>query len=541
MKLKHCGRAFYKSVLCLLFFMSFQTNGSGQQINWVVSDTAQYAFNTAYASVAAVSGNNNEVFSAWMELFSFNYSQDLLGTYVVNSIDALGAKTLLHQIGPVAVVRSLKVRPNGDLIVSGTFMDSLVVDGATMFHVTQATQFARNAFVICYDSNGTLRWSRNLSSSLINLEEVDADAIDQNGNYWFAYMGFSSSNPLAVCVSESGQDSVTRVLPGIQSMLSDIVFDATGAMYLSGGIGSGNFSFGGLPVTITTAYNRFLAKMDLNGNGLWFNTIPDLTFSKNHIVIDDSAGIYLTGDLYDSVTVGGILLNGPNWVYDFLTVKYDSTGHIIWARDVPYGTSITGDLQLGSGRCIAISDNGYYQLVSYRGMTDYGNGQMVGGPSIQFNRGLSLLYFDKSGNLISHLDIPTSNGLWPYSILTNNSVGYITGTANGSQQIGPIAINTSTNSTFFSWLAQFDASSITGIGFNDKRNSITIFPSPSMDGKIQFNYLPEHTKVEIFDMNGRLRRKFYSSENSGFDTALPSGIYLVKAGEKFSSRWTIIR
>ena len=134
-----------------------------------------------------------------------------------------------------------------------------------------------------------------------------------------------------------------------------------------------------------------------------------------------------------------------------------------------------------------------------------------------------------------------SNGLWPYSILTNNSFGYITGTANGSQQIGPIAINTSTNSTFFSWLAQFDASSITGIGFNDNRNSMTIFPSPSMDGKIQFNFLPEHTKVEIFDMNGRLRRKFYTSTNSFCDTELPSGIYLVKAGEKFSSRWTIIR
>jgi hypothetical protein len=63
--------------------------------------------------------------------------------------------------------------------------------------------------------------------------------------------------------------------------------------------------------------------------------------------------------------------------------------------------------------------NGFYQLTSYRGLVDFGNGITVGGLPLASNYGLSLIRYDSDGNVQWADVIPTTYGLYGYSVVSN--------------------------------------------------------------------------------------------------------------------------
>lgn len=513
-----------------------------QQIDWCLYDTVTYSFNPTYGTTPAGSGLQQQLNCAWLGSFALSYNQKIYGTQVIRAIQPSGATVSTHFLGPKVEVRSLLTRSNGDLIISGSFMDTLFADGTPQFSVNSNQLYARNVFLLCYSATGTLRWSRNVSTSYSGLENLDADAIDRNGNYWFASMAWSQQLSIAVGIGDAGQDSVLRPLPAVQALLSDMAFDASGAMYLSGGIGTGAFLFGGLPVSISASYNKFLAKMDVQGQGRWFSTIPDITFQPHQISVTDSAEIYFTGDLSDSVTVGGYFLNGPDWVFDLLTVKFDSSGSVLWAQDVPEGPTITGDLQLATGHSIAADDSGYYQLVRFRGIVDLGNGRQIGFASPTVSYGMSLIRYDQAGVPQWNLDVPSVYGIYPSTVLSDPYGGYITGTASGSQQIGPANIAMPSPFTYFSWSARFTGSGLSFISDDQDRVRLTLYPNPSCDGRLRIAGIREGEELIIHDLMGRLCCKFSVRSNDElFETGLPSGSYLISVSGVLPMRWTVVR
>jgi len=529
-------------VVVLTVLVHVSRPGFSQQIDWVVYDTVSYSLNPAFSSIPAAVGPDKSLSTPFLSQYALSFDQYLYGNHSLRTIDSTG--NLLHSnlLGPKATIKSLRYKSNGHLIVSGAFMDTLAFNGSPLFPVNQSGQFVRNAFLLCIDGNGALLWSRNVSLNHPGLEMIDADAIDHNGNYWYANMDASNLNSAATCIGSFGQDSLSYPLPSQNMLLSDMAFDAVGAMYLAGGTGSGSFSFAGLPVVITPIYNRYLAKLDASGAGRWFYTADDITIQRHQIALDDSANIYFTGTLSDSLTMGGYFMNGPNWVHDFLTAKFDSSGNLLWARDVPQGTTITGDLRLSNRQSIVADAAGYYQFTAYRGLVDYGNGQVVGASPPSTNYGASLLRFDTQGNLQWNLDIPTTYGIYPFSVVNTSGGGYLVGTASGSQTIGNVSIPMPSNFSFFTWAARFSNSVTTSIPEILRDDLPFVFPNPSFDGKIITAYLVPGEQLSIFDLNGSLQLTITADQNTGIiETGLASGLYLVRRSDGKVQRWAVVR
>jgi len=134
---------------------------------------------------------------------------------------------------------------------------------------------------------------------------------------------------------------------GIGGISNGVSSDAAGNVYATGTI-----SNPGLFDSITIPCNAsdvFLTKYDGSGNILWANVGGGPLLDQGNDVATDSAG--------NSYVVGAIQTNGPNPTakfgnftltghgdYDWLIVKYDTFGNVVWAKN--YGSAL-GDIAQG--------------------------------------------------------------------------------------------------------------------------------------------------------------------------------------------------
>lgn len=526
----------------LFFSLTLSLAVRAQQINWAVYDTSNYAFNPAYPAVPITADANGNVYSSWLSEHGLIFGQQLFGTQVVSCFSSQGTTRFRHLLGPNAEVTAIQKLPNGETAIAGSFMDSLCLNGTSLLNVNSPALYTRNAFILYLDSTGDFLRARNLTLSYPDLEEPFVTTLDHSGNLWFAY--FSWNSAYAVCLNTIGQDSVVRDVSGLQANLGDFVVDAAGALYFTGGIGSGTVNFGGLSVSITPSYNSFLAKMDVAGNGQWFTTIPDITFQFPRINVAGNE-IYFSRPLFDSVTVGGFHLNGPQWVNDLLTVKYDTAGNIIWAHDIPDQPTITGDLSCTNGKYLTMDGSGgYYQLFEYRGQVDLGNTIIVGAPGTSTSRGASLVYFDGNGVPQSHLDIPGVNGLFPFSVVSLNPTdGFISGTARGGVQLGSTVVITPDPFDFISWTAKFSRTSTGLLEISDL--TPRIFPNPSSGAILYFSKQLNPGIVTITDTQGKVIREIsLDTPTDKLELGLSQGVYILSYESErlhFSQRLFVVR
>lgn len=526
-----------KHLLVTFFYLFLTLHGvQAQQIDWAVYDTSNYALNPSYPAVPIAADSDGNLYSAWLLEHGIIFGSHLFGKQVISGFSAQGATLFRHLLGNKVEVSALEKKPTGELVIIGTFMDSLSWDNTLLLTVNNPAPNTRNAFVLFLDSIGSVLRSRNLTLTYPDLEEPFHLTVDPNGNTWIAF--FSWTTGYAIGLDAAGQDSVVRNLSGMQASMSDFVVDATGSIYVSGGIGFGSFIFAGLPVTVTDSYSSYVAKVDADGNGSWFKTIPDITFQDSKIGLTGNA-IFFTRSLFDSVTVDGFHLDGPQWVNDVLTVKYDTAGNVIWAKDIPVQPTITGDLNVGNGNYI-VADNtgGYYQLMDYRGQVDLGNFVVVGAPGTATSRGATLVYYDGNGLPQYHLDVSGMNGLFSYSMaLSNNNEGYFSGTARGGGQLGPTTITTPDPFDFVSWVAKF---SQTGTLVRNPETVLrTIYPNPSSDQFICFTAPLEKGILTILDVRGnKVKEIFINEKTECISVELPSGLYMVNVNSYKGSSTT---
>lgn len=524
-----------KKYFSFIFFSLFLTvlNVRAQQIDWAIYDTSNYAFNPSYPAVPIAADSDGNVYCAWLLEHGIIFGQQLYGTQVISGFSSQGSSLFRHWLGNKVEVSGLKKTPAGELVIIGTFMDTLSWDSTLLFTVNNPAPYTRNAFILFLDSTGSVMRSRNLTLTYPDMEEPFHLALDPNGNTWVAY--FSWNSGYAICLDALGQDSVVRNLSGLQASLTDFAVEGSGAIYVTGGIGFGNYNFAGLPVNVNANYSSYVGKVDAAGNGSWFKTIPDITFQDSKICLSGN-NILFTRSLFDSVTVDGIHLDGPQWVYDVITVKYDAAGNVIWAKDIPDQPSITGDLNVSNGDYV-VADNagGYYQLMDYRGQVDLGNFVVVGAPGTATARGATMVYYDGNGLPQFHLDVSGVNGLFSYSVaLSNNNEGYFSGTAQGGGQLGPTTIVTPDPFSFASWVAKF---SRIGTSVSNPEMSIrSIYPNPSTGEIVCFTLPLENAAVTVFDVQGSMVRELTITEKTEcVSVDLPHGYYMIKVISKEGS------
>jgi hypothetical protein len=437
----------------------------------------------------------------------------------------------------------LRSLSNGDLVLSGTFMDSLVLDGTHLFTVNSPAQYTYNSYLICLSPSGTLKWSRNFSSAFPNFIEPCLLAEDPSGLLWVSLNDFAAGGTL-ICLSQTGADSVLRNWPNDLTVISDMEFDSQGALYISGSLGQDNFIFWTLPVATVGAYNTFLAKVDPSGACRWFRSIRDITFAPSYIQVDDRLNVYLAKDLFDSVTVYGNYVAGPQWVYDYLVVKFDSTGQVDWAVDVPDQPTITGDLRLAFADPFSVTEDGFDLLLSSRATVDLGNGIVVGSGSPGSAPGMALVHFNDAGTPEWQLAASGTYGIYPQQIVTDGESGYLAATASGPFRIGPDSILMPPNFTYYSLVTRFNDPVTTGISPTVPKESTVQVVNPSPDGTLTMWIVDGFHSIDIADLTGRTVHTCTSEVVNGrlsVKTSLPAGLYIILVDALPAFKWTVCR
>jgi len=129
-------------------------------------------------------------------------------------------------------------------------------------------------------------------------------------------------------------------------MAQAVATDASGNIYITGYFQQDSISFGSY--TFQSGFcsgSMFLTKYDANGNVLWAKN-PFGEARANSIALDSYGNIYVTGYFVNVISFGTCSLHTATYTQDFFTVKFNSAGIAIWAKNSSggaYGQSIAVD------------------------------------------------------------------------------------------------------------------------------------------------------------------------------------------------------
>lgn len=140
--------------------------------------------------------------------------------------------------------------------------------------------------------------------------------------------------------------------------------------YLSGSRGD-SIVFGSVVLHTVPTNSYMLVKYDSAGTALWANSDTDAShLSKGESVATDREGnIYITGTFSHAVTFDGTTLpdSSPTGSQASFIAKYDSSGHLIWARSMIGSNGVTAN-------SIAVDMNGNAYITGIGDSVDFGNG-----------------------------------------------------------------------------------------------------------------------------------------------------------------------
>lgn len=216
--------------------------------------------------------------------------------------------------------------PFGNIILTGIYSDSMPFDGVTL-----DPYGANTGYVVKFSGAGNVLWAKAIG------------------------VAAGAASGVSVASDLSGNVYVTGTFYG-----DSIVFDDTTL-------------FNSHP----TSYDVYLVKFDPDGNVIRAKLISGV--NGNDLATDASGNVFVTGEygagpaVFDSITLSGV--TSPPDVY---IAKYDSTGHVLWAKGM-YGS--------GADYCRSIETNangnvymaGYYNGLIYFDAIHFSQN---GGPNI---------------------------------------------------------------------------------------------------------------------------------------------------------------
>lgn len=244
-------------------------------------------------------------------------------------------------------------------------------------------------FVAKYNSDGGNVWKRQLGGT--NWDRGYAIAVDSNDDIlvtgYTASTQFNgqdnngSNDAYIIKYNSAGTLLWTRLLGTTEAEYAQgIAVDSSNNIYVAGntlGDMDGNVSLGG--------WDAFLTKYTSNGAFLWTSTYGgEFTDSAHDVIVDSSDGVYMTGQI-------GNATSGSD-MFDYYLVKYDASGSELWdlQHDSLYG-NIRHErgyhLALDTAENIFVNGTTYGSFVSVQAsasnkvfVAKYGDALPSGGP-----------------------------------------------------------------------------------------------------------------------------------------------------------------
>lgn len=234
--------------------------------------------------------------------------------------------------------RSIAVDSSGNVYIAG-FTNS---QGAGSF----------DAFIVKYDTNGTLQWQRTLGDT--NTEFAVGIAVDSSANVYITgytgSQGAGANDVFIVKYDTSGTLQWQRVLGGASNDFGfGITVDSSGNVYVAGLTGS----------TGAGVDDALITKYDTSGTIQWQRVLGSANNDRaNAVAVDSSGNVYIIGRSDISGTDGIII------------AKYNNSGTIQWQRSL---NSSTFDNGVG----IQVDNLGNYYIIGSTNSVDPGGLELL--------------------------------------------------------------------------------------------------------------------------------------------------------------------
>jgi len=272
-------------------------------------------------------------------------------------------------IGTYGDFFTIKYNSSGDTIWTrswdsdfhqGDGAQDIELDPFGNIYVTGSSYRGGNAWdcvTIKYNSSGVEQWASLYSGQLGDFDLASSLAVDNSGNaYVTGRCGANGSGEYLTIKYDSDGDTLwTRKYDGPANGVDEadaIVLDESGNVYVTGR------SLGN-----TSGYDYATIKYNPSGDTLWirrYNGTANDIDEAYAIAVDVLGNVYVTGES-----------NGAGTSIDYLTIKYNSSGDVIWTQryngpefawDIAY--SITVD-DLGNAYVTGESNGGSPGYIDY--------------------------------------------------------------------------------------------------------------------------------------------------------------------------------
>ncbi len=246
---------------------------------------------------------------------------------------------------------------SGYIYGAGQFQANTITFGS--YTLTNTDDTYQDVMVVKYDTSGNVKWAENSGGTDGNDDVALGVAANSSGEvavtgvYASSYITFGSTN---LVNANEGLDAVFVVkYDSLGNALwansaggdNDdyglcVGIDNAGNVYASGYFKSPSITFGSYTLINTgePAGNIFLVKYSPSGNVLWAinpATTGSITSDAFSAMSVNATGIYLSGQFQAATIKFGsttTLTNTDPTYQDILLVKYDTTGNVIWAKNI---------------------------------------------------------------------------------------------------------------------------------------------------------------------------------------------------------------
>jgi hypothetical protein len=269
--------------------------------------------------------------------------------------------------------QSITIDHTDNIIISGYFWDDMVVGAVTLDHGGGS-----DVFVIKITPSGQIAWGWAYSGS--NTEWASGVASDDSGNLFIGGW-FKGTLQLGQEVLQAigWRDAYIAKLEPNGNVLwydqigqdktthgYDVACDSHGNVIFVGAH-SGPVNFGGETLE-TDGTSMFVAKYDPSGAHVWSRSDGDGELQvANRVRVNERDEVFVMVTLFGSIELGGRVFRSKGRG-DILIVAFDADGEYFWCRQYgDYWNQPGGDIALGRQDDIAIAGN-------FQGSVDFGGG-----------------------------------------------------------------------------------------------------------------------------------------------------------------------
>jgi len=503
---------------------------------WVQSDPVGYS-QTPFGKAHLAKGSGTSFWYA--QLDSAIGSFQIPGTWNIKRVDATGTVFSQFSLGTVTGIVDME-ELSGDVLISGSFVDSLTVNGTTLDLDTTNSQFITSVpFVARLSPTGQVVWYRNFNTGTPFGRTVYATAVSPSGEVYCSVTQPGGGTKLFE-LDNTGA-TVDSIIMGGSINASDFGFDAQGNLFVVGATGSGPlWQVGNFSIAVPYSYAIYVAKILPSKNAKWVRFTEDITFPRPQLHVNSDGSCYVAGDLDAPTQWDNIPLGGAQWVYDFYLVRIDTAGFAQWARELPLQQpSITGDFSLSNGRYMSVSDSQQVTLLGFtRGFVDFGNGLVTpSAPGTQSR--IVCVSFDSSGTPLWYKSVngpPTA--LAPYDIIHQDTSWYLSSVVGSVSGLlfDTIPLNTTTGANSVLARLSYSTPVVTSLTEWGSKEWVP-YPNPASTDL----FIPGGAweQIEVVAMDGRRQQVYIIPSQQGvfIDVRnLPNGPYLTFAYDKDNIR-----